>query len=42
MAGLAEIFRAYYQSLLAQGFSKREAMEILLDYQREIIRGSQS
>lgn len=41
MAGLAEVFRSYYQSLLEQGFNKREAMQILLDYQREIVRGAQ-
>jgi hypothetical protein len=40
MAGLAEIFRAYFLDLQKQGFSKREAMQIVLDYQRELIRGS--
>lgn len=40
MAGLAEVFRSYYQSLQEQGFNKREAMQIMLDYQRELLRGS--
>jgi len=40
MDGLAEVFRAYYVSLKEQGFSRREAMQILLDYQREIVRGA--
>jgi len=34
---LAELVREYYKSLLAQGFSKREAMELAIDYQRACV-----
>ncbi len=42
MAGLAEIFRTYYLELREQGFSRREAMQLVVDYQREIVSGSQT
>lgn len=40
MTGLAEVFRAYYESLRKEGFTRREAMEIVLDYQRQVVRGA--
>ena len=42
MAGLAELLREYFQRLRAEGFSRREAMQMVLDYQREIVRGAQN
>ena len=42
MAGLAEVFHSYYESLRKEGFSRREAMQLLIEYQRDIVRGAQS
>ncbi len=42
MAGLAEIIHAYYQALRDEGFSRRDAKDFTMDYQREIVRSAQS
>lgn len=39
LAGMAEIFRGYYENLREQGFTRREAMQIVVAYQRELVSG---
>lgn len=40
LRGMAELLRSYYDDLREQGFSKREAMQIALEYQRQLASGS--
>lgn len=40
LAGMAEILHDYFVSLRDEGFSKREALQIVLGYQRSITGGS--
>lgn len=40
MAGLAELLREYYVKLRDEGFSRGDAMRMIIEYQREIVRGA--
>jgi len=40
MADLAEMLRAYYADLLEAGFSEDQALMLVRDYQRSMVRGS--
>ena len=42
MAGLAEVFKAYYDHLREQGFSRSDSLRLVIEYQREIVRGAQN
>ena len=39
---VSELFREYFVKLREEGFSRKEAMQIVLDYQRMLVLGSQS
>lgn len=42
LAGMAEILREYHKKLRAEGFSRSEAMQIVIDYQRSLVFGGSS
>lgn len=42
LSGLAEMLASYYKDLRVQGFSRRDAMELVLAYQRNMQTGGTS
>ena len=39
LAGVAEILSDYYKSLRSEGFNRREAMQLVTEYQRILSSG---